>query len=278
MTSDPKAGHKLRLSIDELANEYSQSDSGKSAALVDAFLPDETTAEIVQDLIGDTIFRFLLASAIQVRSNCNSKTFDESLDRFIASKTRLTGDLAKRLRQNLKQAVLASEEERPKNERRTRMKSKQQNKNCYLCSGTIDEEPILDHIWPRSAGGGNGKSNLRIAHRFCEAVKADYAVCADAPVGRFAFNSLPRTLQNVQPRWWPLTVANDLEFRALLDDMRGSQLKIAVLGRQEFQCFKCEKPFFDSNNCSITRRNEDEPWWFANVVAICDDCEESVSL
>ena len=213
MTSDPRSGHKLRLSIDDLAQKYSQDRIGKGAAILNAFLTDETAAEIVQDLIGDVIFRYLLASAVQIRSESSSVSFGDSLDKFILKKTRLTGDLAKRLRQNLKQAVLASEEKRPKTERKNRLKEKQKNKNCYLCSGSMDEEPILDHVWPRSAGGGNGKSNLRTAHAFCEAVKADLAVCGDAPIGRFAFNALPRTLSGTQMSWWPSKVNDDNEFQ-----------------------------------------------------------------
>ena len=66
---------------------------------------------------------------------------------------------------------------------------------------------------------------------------------------------------------------DDNEFRSLVDDIRGSQLKIAILGRQDFLCHDCDKPFSESNRCILVRRNADEPWWFANVIAICDDCE-----
>lgn len=273
MTSDPLSGQKLRLSINTLAQEYSQTQGGKAAEIIDTFLTDENAVSIVEDLIGDVIFRFLIASAKQIRTNNKSQTFDAALERFVSTKTRLTGDLARRLRQNLKQAVLASEEARPKSERRNQLKKKQKNKNCYLCGGRIDEDPILDHVWPRSAGGGTGKSNLRVAHQFCEAIKADYAVCGDAPIGRFAFEALPRTLAGTTPTWWPSPVDNEEEFKTLIDDIRGSQLKIAVLGRQQFQCHACEIAFQDATNCSIIRRNDDEPWWFANVVAICDNCE-----
>jgi len=272
MTSDPRAGKKLRSSIDTIALEYSSIKEGKGAAIIDAFLPDDTSAEIVQDLIGDIVFRFLLASAKQIYTD-NPSTFDASLENFILKKTRLTGELAKRFRRVLKQAVLASEEERPKKERRDRIKDKQKHKNCYICSGPINEEPVLDHVWPRSAGGGNGKSNLMTAHPFCEAVKGDLAVSGDTPVARFAFNALPRTLDGTQIAWWPSALDADHEFRSLVDDIRGSQLKIAVLGRQDFKCYECDKSFSESNKCSIKRRNTDEPWWFANVIVICDDCE-----
>lgn len=182
MTTDPKSGEKLRASIDSLSLKYADPNADKASAIISAFLVDEASAEIVQDIIGDAVFRFLLASALKIRSETLPSSFDDALDYFILQKTRLTGDLARSLRQNLKQAVLASEEERPKKERKDRIKEKLRNKNCYLCSEPITEESVLDHVWPRSAGGGNGKSNLMVAHPFCEAVKADLAVFGDAAV------------------------------------------------------------------------------------------------
>ena len=273
MTADPQSGRKLRSSIDKLALEYSDTNSGLVAALVDTFLTDEDSAAIVQNIIGDIVFRFLLASAKKIRSECTASNFDDELDRFIVRKTRLSGAMAINLRKYLKLAVLASEEERPKSERKDRIKKKQKLKNCYLCSKAIDDELVLDHVWPRSAGGGNGKSNLRIAHASCEAVKADIALSGDVAVGRFAFVSLPRTLgDDRQESWWPINVASDDDFRSLLDDIRGTQMKIALLGRQAFRCFRCEKPFQDSESCTVAKRNHDEPWWFPNVVALCDNC------
>lgn len=272
MTSDPKSGQKLRTAVDTLSLKYAEEGTSNVAAVIDTFLVDEVAADIVQSIVSDAVFRFLLASALQIRRESVSLNFDDALERFVLQKTRLTGDLAKSLRQNLKQAVLASEEERPKTERKNRIKDKQKSKNCYLCSSPINEESVLDHVWPRSAGGGNGKSNLRLAHPFCEAIKADLAVFGDAPVGRFAFTKLPRTLAGAQMHWWPSRVENAEDFQSLIDDIRGSQLKIAILGRQNFECDSCDKHFADSIECSIVRRDPTEPWWFANVIAICDEC------
>lgn len=49
---------------------------------------------------------------------------------------------------------------------------------CGICSGLVDRDadpqrsddaPSLDHILPRSLGGGDEDSNLRCAHRGCNA-------------------------------------------------------------------------------------------------------------
>lgn len=44
---------------------------------------------------------------------------------------------------------------------------------CSLCGGRIDSysEASLDHIVPKSKGGTNKKSNLQLAHKYCNSIK-----------------------------------------------------------------------------------------------------------
>lgn len=51
---------------------------------------------------------------------------------------------------------------------------------CGLCSGSVDRDligtrshwrPSLDHVVPRSAGGADDPSNLRLAHWWCNSVR-----------------------------------------------------------------------------------------------------------
>lgn len=53
---------------------------------------------------------------------------------------------------------------------------------CWLCGEAVDYTahpshddwaPTLDHILPRSKGGGHDASNLRTAHRWCNSVRSD---------------------------------------------------------------------------------------------------------
>lgn len=52
---------------------------------------------------------------------------------------------------------------------------------CWLCNESVardlprndDWAPSLDHVLPRSKGGSNHPSNLRLAHRWCNAVRGD---------------------------------------------------------------------------------------------------------
>lgn len=53
---------------------------------------------------------------------------------------------------------------------------------CWLCEEPVDRDligsrsiwrPSLDHVTPRSAGGSNSESNLRLAHMWCNCVRSD---------------------------------------------------------------------------------------------------------
>lgn len=59
---------------------------------------------------------------------------------------------------------------------------------CQICSEPVDLTaephtdwyPSLDHIIPRSKGGAHDRSNLRTAHRWCNAVRGDLTYYTDA--------------------------------------------------------------------------------------------------
>lgn len=59
---------------------------------------------------------------------------------------------------------------------------------CQLCAGSVDRDligsqshwrPSLDHVIPRSAGGVDEPSNLRLAHWWCNSVRGDGTYHAD---------------------------------------------------------------------------------------------------
>lgn len=59
---------------------------------------------------------------------------------------------------------------------------------CQICSEPVDYSahylsdwyPTLDHIVPRSKGGGDAVENLRTAHRWCNSVRGDLSFYTDA--------------------------------------------------------------------------------------------------
>jgi hypothetical protein len=57
---------------------------------------------------------------------------------------------------------------------------------CQICSEAVDPDatdewrPTLDHIIPRSHGGSDDQSNLRLAHLWCNSVRGDLSHYSDA--------------------------------------------------------------------------------------------------
>ncbi len=284
MTHDPDAGRKMRDAIEEYASRQEASAVGQAShldAVLACFVPDHDSAMQLQKLVVDSVFRYLFAAGRQLYDSTggNDALFDNALEHFLKLKTRLTGDSVRHFRRYVKQAVLTSLGPRPKREVRERMMRKQENKKCYICGATFvsARDGILDHVWPHSAGGGTGKSNLRRAHEECEAAKADLALCADASVGRFAFINLPRQLQDRAEPWWPRTIDSSDSFRTFADGIRASQMRIALLRRQDFKCYRCFIDLSDAGEAIVERRNDDEPWWFPNTIIVCITCRKGVA-
>ena len=276
MTHDPLAGEKLRDAISRLTPSKSQTNSVYESnvdSLLDCFAPDAESCTQIQALVEDLLFRYLLAAAKMIKNNSTDNTFDNELDKFIRRKTQVTDDRVRSFRLVLKRAVLASTQERPKHETRSRILRKQRNNYCYLCGEEIlESEEKLDHKWPLSAGGGNGK-NLKRAHKQCEVAKGDLAVSGDAAVGRFAFaKNLPDRLSDIGDDWWPGKAETDEEFLSFVDDVRATQLRFAVLKRQDFACHQCSGLISQVGGGSLVKREADEPWWFPNTIFVCNIC------
>lgn len=279
MSHDPEAGRKLRTAIEEYSQRQDLSRFTQPTALdavLACFVPEEATANQIRSLTIDLVFRYLFAAARNIYDEVqgNADLFNQHLEHYLKRRTRLTPDNVLYFQKHLKQAVLTSVAERPKNEVRDKLLRKQRDKHCYICGtaiqGTDDER--LDHVWPHSAGGGTGRSNLLRAHAECEAAKGDLATPGDAPVGRFAYHTLPRRLATRCERWWPHTIDTDDAFHKYVDDLRSAQLRVAVLRRQDFKCYLCEGDLRDGGEATLSRRDNDEPWWFPNTIAVCGKC------
>lgn len=280
MSSDPEAGRKLREAVERYATR--EGVTRRTPSVLDAvlycFVPDDQAVEALQSLLIDLVFRYLFAAA--------SARFDESgrldaqferlLDDFLARYTRLTDQNRDNFRRILKQAVLTSHAPRPKSEVRDRYLQKRRRYRCYLCGEDVSEEDErLDHVWPCSAGGGTGQSNLWRSHTPCQAVKQDLAVPADAPLGRFAFGGpLPRYLTSGPDPWWERTITTEQEFVTFLDDVRAAVCRVALVIRQRGRCAECATEFRSTNGTNLRRLESDLPWWLPNTVVVCDRCAE----
>lgn len=278
MSHDPLAGQKLRMAIPRYAAEVIDNQADYASVLA-CFVPDSESASILGNMIIDTVFRYLIAAANDIydAANGNPNGMDTELDSFLARKTRLTGQTLKNFRRLLKQAVLTKRKaERPKKEVADRLTKKQSRYRCYLCGGQITMEEHLDHVWPVNAGGGVSNENLLRAHPECDSAKADLAVCADSALGRFAFSKLPRFLEDRPSPWWPKSIDSEDEFNSTSDAIRAARMRIAVVRHQDFCCFRCGQQFRIAGEFVLDKRNNDEPWWFPNTVAICCLCNLGV--
>lgn len=279
MSSDPEAGRKLRLAIEEYAKKQIASSREVRTSLdavLQCFVPGIEEERQLHSLVIDLVFRYVLAAASKAYQDAedDGPQFDDALRVFLTKRTRLTEQHRDNFQRILKQAVLTSRAESPKSEVRNRLLRKQISNNCYLCGKGIDaSDESLDHVWPQSAGGGTGKSNLFRIHAACGTLKGDLAVPGDAPMGRFAYGSnVPRQFSGTPEIPWGRTLANPQQVVTFLDDIRGATLRLAMIIRQDSKCAECKRDFRQASGTNVRKVEDELPWWFLNAQIVCDDC------
>jgi 5-methylcytosine-specific restriction endonuclease McrA len=275
MSNDAEAGRKLRRAIEEYAvRQVGGRRLNVLEAVLECFVPDQASQDEVRSLLIDLVFRFVLAAGRMHFESEGPSTPDDRLEQFLIKHTRLTGDAQVNFRRRLKQAILTAQAESPKTERRDRVLSKQQQYYCYLCGERVTpEDEQVDHVWPQNAGGGTSGDNLRKAHAACQILKHDLAVPGDAAMGRFAYHAnLPRQLNERARPHWEDTGLNANNFTILLDDVRSSALRVALILQQEGRCHFCKQEFRVSGPIRLLRLEEELPWWPPNTVLSCATC------
>jgi 5-methylcytosine-specific restriction endonuclease McrA len=74
-------------------------------------------------------------------------------------------------------------------EKKRRELHRRQNGACAICGDGIslrglgDQSPTLDHIIPKSKGGGSDIKNLRLAHKACNEARANESDTVSAMIG-----------------------------------------------------------------------------------------------
>lgn len=281
MTHDPEAGRKLYQIVRELGRDGLQAESPDAA--ITKFFPDTDMDAFMLEIVFEHAFRYFFMIGKEIYDSlCDAtgdvpmRAFDEAMERFLRKKTRLEIDQRRRLRQNIKQAVLASNSVRPKRRTREKLLKRQAARNCYICGLEIrpDQEHSLDHRWPLSAGGGNGGNNLYRAHKHCDEIKADIAFVSDSAYGRMAYSQLPIFLEQPVDSDVCDTLLDSENSVTKLDNVRSAQMRIGVLQRQNHKCAECEQEFRDSGKATLSKRDLSDPWWFNNVEAVCAPCHK----
>lgn len=280
MSNDADAGRKLRSAIEEYALKQSSARNPKLLeAVLDCFVPDKECQLEIQSLLIDLVFRYIFAGGRLHYNLEEPENLDERLDKFLTLHTRLTDELRVGFRRRLKQAILTAEGERPKSERKDRLLDKQRHFYCYLCGERVTEaEEQVDHIWPHNAGGGTSGDNLRKAHTACEVLKHDLAVPGDASMGRFAYHAgLPRQIAERARSHWDEGGIDASSFTTLLDDIRASSLRVALILQQDGRCYYCKEEFRIAGPLELIRIEDDLPWWPPNTILSCIPCAKEQS-
>lgn len=141
-----------------------------------------------------------------------------------------------------------------------RKEAKTRGITCYLCGCEIDFErtnaprfnsPTLDHLWPRNMGGKSLESNLKIACKRCNELKADYIDASD-----FHYEEICL-----------VTDKQDASFNAEFK----RKYKIAVSAKSEFKCVICGEPAERLGELQFARREPNDSWHFLNIDAYCSE-------
>ena len=76
MAHDPDAGKNLRMAIPKYAlNEFVEGfdQTAEVVAVLNCFIPEETSSSVLQSFITDCVFRYLLASGKRIYLECDGK-------------------------------------------------------------------------------------------------------------------------------------------------------------------------------------------------------------
>lgn len=157
-----------------------------------------------------------------------------------------------------------------------RKQANEKRHNCYICGRQLDSEKQTDtkkaqikekqekgeyiydlleieHILPRTYGGGLNKENITVACENCNKLKDDKLSYSNCYFESFLPNS---------------------DSEDAIKSKFSKDLKFSILYKQKFRCYICNKKFYDleNNNFIFYKKENDEPFHYTNVLVCCEDC------
>lgn len=157
-----------------------------------------------------------------------------------------------------------------------RKNAKIKGHNCYICGRKLDADKQTDskkveikekqekgeyyynlleieHILPRTYGGGLNKENITVACENCNKLKDDKLSYTDCYFEGFLPN-------------------NDKE-----ETVKGKltkDIKFSILYKQKFKCSNCNEKFYnlENENFVFYKKENDEPYHFTNILVCCENC------
>lgn len=237
------------------------------------FLPDESDQQVLLTLTMDYIFRlFVMSAAIKFQNEDSLKP--ENIKIHLKTTSSIRDDDILRVQQLLKGLLTFSLKTRPSNERKKKIR--QRDNNCYICGISIgtEDETEVDHVWPRSLGGSDGGENLKVAHASCAAIKADSATYGDSLYGNSVYINHPHGLNRHphQLQLWPSDIIDKNNFNSFNKNLISSSLRIAVIMKQQYKCYSCENRFQIAGEVTLVNDCASKPSSLLNLRAYCPDC------
>jgi hypothetical protein len=166
----------------------------------------------------------------------------------------------------------------PNQKNKIRSTAKAKGHNCYICGRKLDADKQTDlkkaqikekhekgeykynlleieHILPRTYGGGLNKENITVACENCNKLKDDKLSYSNCYFEGF----LPNNDKEV-------TIKSKLT----------KDLKFSLLYKQKFKCANCNVKFYnlENENFVFYKKENDEPFHFTNVLVCCEKCSD----
>ena len=212
-------------------------------------------AELMRESAIDYATRRLIIGAVHLAASGNWEPSDPGflsiLRRYLREHTGLDKRTQERLLPFLQQGVRLNRSTLSTGKRKSLRNEKRAGgeTKCYVCGREMDftdlnkaDGATADHVWPRSLGGLNERSNLRLACQRCNGIKDDTISGADYHYERFV--------------------------RA--DDKLTNAERMIAWQVQGLACAQCGRDPSQIGELFLVRDDETDCWHVHNVTAYCN--------
>lgn len=184
------------------------------------------------------------------------RLFIEELRHFIREETGIKGRDAEKLLAILLMCVKTKKQSRKTIKKRKFIKQNFSDRAellCYMCGKSLTEDEVqIEHKFPKTMGGSNELSNLKIACEYCNNEKKNYIDASD-----FHYEHISLSTNDDDESF-------KLEFKR--------SYKIALWAKSDYSCALCGQPSEFIGRLNFVRRNPNDSWHFLNIDAVCEEC------
>jgi 5-methylcytosine-specific restriction endonuclease McrA len=122
-----------------------------------------------------------------------------------------------------------------------------------MCGKSLTEDEVqIEHKFPKTMGGSNELSNLKIACEYCNNEKKNYIDASD-----FHYEHISLSTNDDDESF-------NLEFKR--------SYKIALWAKSDYSCVLCGQLTEFIGRLDFVRRNPNDSWHFLNIDAVCERC------